>query len=76
MHTASHEAPPEAGTRLRFYHVFRKGELERLYERALLALPAIAAEFRLIDSYYDAGNWAVRVERIRSLTTLHTAVFH
>lgn len=67
MSAASQAAASEVGTRLRFYHVFRAGELERLYERALLALrPAIGAEFRLVESYYDAGNWALHVERSHS----------
>ena len=40
----------------RYYHVFVEGELERLTE----TLP----NARVVDSYYDKGNWCVIVEKM------------
>lgn len=40
---------------LRYYHLFRKGELEELIER----IPTL----RIQKSYYDNGNWAVQVQK-------------
>lgn len=39
----------------RFYHVFHKGELEVLCESTGLC--------KVVESYYDQGNWAVVLER-------------
>lgn len=38
----------------RYYHVFDKGELESLLEE-LNPVP------KLLDSYYDQGNWVVKI---------------
>ena len=40
----------------RFYHVFKKGELE--------ALCAKISHCKVIHSYYDQGNWAVILEKM------------
>lgn len=37
----------------RYYHVFKKGELEGL----IVSIP----NCRVVDSYYDHANWAVRI---------------
>jgi len=39
----------------RFYHVFQKGELETLCESTGLC--------KVLESYYDQGNWAIVLER-------------
>lgn len=39
----------------RFYHVFKKGELERLCSRV--------PNCKIVHSYYDQGNWAVILEK-------------
>ena len=40
----------------RFYHVFKKGELESLCSKV--------QNCKVIHSYYDQGNWAVVVEKV------------
>ena len=40
----------------RFYHVFKKGELELLCSKV--------QDCKVIHSYYDQGNWAVILEKI------------
>ena len=46
---------PEGDTIQRYCHVFREGELASLVQ----AVPGM----RVIDSYYDRGNWAVRAKK-------------
>ena len=43
----------------RFYHVFKRGELEILIEEASKTL----AESKIIKSYYDHGNWCAIVQK-------------
>lgn len=40
----------ETSTHLRYYHVFQKNELEDICFRC---------KFKILDSYYDNGNWCV-----------------
>jgi hypothetical protein len=40
----------------RYYHVFRKGELEELIGQI--------DSLRVIDSYYDHANWCVVAEKL------------
>ena len=40
----------------RFYHVFKKGELELLCSRV--------PQCKIVHSYYDQGNWAVILEKL------------
>lgn len=40
----------------RYYHTFVSGELERLCQQV--------AGIRLVNSYYDQGNWCVVIERV------------
>lgn len=46
----------EQKTFLRYYHVFEQGELERLCTET----PSV----KVIDSYYDQGNWCVIFEKL------------
>jgi len=46
----------ESGVRHRFYHVFTSGELEGLIGEMDFSPPP-----RIIDSYYDQGNWCVEI---------------
>ena len=52
--------PKEVGSDIntfhRFYHVFKKGELEELCAKI--------SHCKVIHSYYDQGNWAVILEKI------------
>lgn len=40
----------------RYYHVFKKGELEALLEQH--------KELRMVDNFYDHANWCVVVEKL------------
>lgn len=40
----------------RYYHIFKKGELEDLFHQ----IP----EFRIENSYYDRDNWCVLAKKI------------
>ena len=40
----------------RFYHVFHKGELEALCDKV--------GSCKVVDSYYDQGNWAVILQKL------------
>ena len=51
-----HEVGSDINTFHRFYHVFKKGELE--------ALCAKISHCKVIHSYYDQGNWAVILEKM------------
>mmetsp|Transcript_18396 Transcript_18396/g.27546 ORF Transcript_18396/g.27546 Transcript_18396/m.27546 type:complete len:552 (-) Transcript_18396:7-1662(-) len=42
---------------MRYCHVHKKGELEELFQ-------ALGKKVRIVDSYYDAGNWCVEAERL------------
>lgn len=42
---------------LRFYHVFREGELEKLC--------SMNADVIIESSYYDQGNWCVIIKKIK-----------
>ncbi|XP_067993845.1 probable tRNA methyltransferase 9B [Melanerpes formicivorus] len=49
-------AAPDAGAFMRYYHVFRAGELRALVEENV-------PELRVLSSCYDHGNWCVIAER-------------
>uniref|UniRef100_A0A8C4NFD8 tRNA (carboxymethyluridine(34)-5-O)-methyltransferase n=1 Tax=Eptatretus burgeri TaxID=7764 RepID=A0A8C4NFD8_EPTBU len=53
---SSLSAPDQRSVHHRFYHVFRKGELECLCRR----VPGI----HVIETYYDQGNWCVIFEKM------------
>lgn len=50
-------APDVSAVFQRYCHVYVKGELESLFERC--AAPAA----RVVDSFYDKGNWCVVAQR-------------
>lgn len=50
------EQETQCETFLRFYHVFEANELEKLCEEI--------SEIKVIQSYYDQGNWCVIFEKI------------
>ena len=43
----------------RFYHVFKRGELERLIDEASRTIVGS----RIVKSYYDHGNWCAIVQK-------------
>lgn len=43
----------------RFYHVFKRGELEGLIDEMGVIPPP-----RIVDSYYDQGNWCVEIKKM------------
>lgn len=45
----------------RYYHVFDQGELEELVSE-------LQPSAKVIDSYYDQGNWVVKISKLRSET--------
>ncbi|GAB6023936.1 Alkylated DNA repair protein alkB 8 [Chamberlinius hualienensis] len=45
-------------TYYRYYHMFEKGELEKLCESV--------EDFKIVESYYDKGNWCVVLEKINA----------
>jgi alkylated DNA repair protein alkB family protein 8 len=45
----------ESKTFLRFYHVFKEGELENL----ILGSSVLSEKVTIQESYYDQGNWCV-----------------
>ena len=45
----------ESKTFLRYYHVFKEGELEDLIRTS----PELSSQFTIEESYYDQGNWCV-----------------
>ena len=47
----------ESKTFLRYYHVFKEGELESLIVEHL------SEQLTIIESYYDQGNWCVILEK-------------
>ena len=47
----------ESKTFLRYYHVFKEGELESLI------LEHLSEQLTIIESYYDQGNWCVILEK-------------
>jgi SAM-dependent methyltransferase len=47
----------------RYCHVYVEGELEQLFARMLAGQPAMDA--RVCEVYYDSGNWAMHVQRLR-----------
>jgi len=49
----------EGDTFLRYYHVFEEGELEALVKES-----SVANEFLIEKSFYDQGNWCVRLRKI------------
>ncbi|KAL3879966.1 hypothetical protein ACJMK2_032242 [Sinanodonta woodiana] len=49
----------DASTFHRFYHVFKQGELEALCRELECC--------KVINSYYDQGNWAVMLEKVVAL---------
>ncbi|XP_028932382.1 probable tRNA methyltransferase 9B [Ornithorhynchus anatinus] len=49
---------PAAGAFMRYYHVFREGELRRLLEENV-------ADLRVLSSGHDHGNWCVVAEKRR-----------
>ena len=42
---------------LRYYHVFREGELKELFEK-------FVSDVRILDCYYDHENWCVVAEKL------------
>lgn len=52
----SKKSPQNGNTFHRFYHVFTEGELETLCSDV--------GNCRILNSYYDQGNWAVVLEKI------------
>uniref|UniRef100_UPI00358F5DC6 alkylated DNA repair protein alkB homolog 8 isoform X3 n=1 Tax=Myxine glutinosa TaxID=7769 RepID=UPI00358F5DC6 len=48
--------PDQKSVQHRFYHVFRKGELESLCCRV--------PDIRVVEMYYDQGNWCVIFEKV------------
>ena len=47
--------PVESKTFLRYYHVFREGELEDI----ILESDKLSTKIKIEESYYDQGNWCV-----------------
>lgn len=45
----------------RYYHVFVKGELEDLVQRAAVD----GCGFDIVENYYDRSNWCVILEKVR-----------
>jgi len=52
LEKGSHEVP----TFYRYYHVFDEGELEHLCSSVKSA--------KVVQSYYDQGNWCVTLQRV------------
>ncbi len=45
-------------TCLRYYHVFAEGELEKLIKSS-----SLGSQVRIVQRYYDKGNWCVVLEK-------------
>uniref|UniRef100_A0A8C7EHY1 Probable tRNA methyltransferase 9B n=1 Tax=Nothoprocta perdicaria TaxID=30464 RepID=A0A8C7EHY1_NOTPE len=54
--TRSGRQPRPSGACLRYYHVFKEGELVELIQRHI-------PELHVIDSYFDHANWCVIAEK-------------
>lgn len=52
---SSDQTKKESKVFLRYYHVFEKNELEKLFEKIDTA--------KIIESYYEQGNWCVIFEK-------------
>jgi hypothetical protein len=66
MSSCVEESPQINPYNQRFYHVFRCGELERLIEEASKGVVGS----RIVQSYYDHGNWCAIVQKDRGSSTL------
>lgn len=51
----SEQKNKESKVYLRYYHVFEKNELEKLFEKIDTA--------KIVESYYEQGNWCVIFEK-------------
>jgi len=54
--TSKSEKSDKSDQHLRYYHVFKEGELERLVNKLCNA--------KLLDIYYDQGNWCAVIQRL------------
>ncbi|XP_025889706.1 probable tRNA methyltransferase 9B [Nothoprocta perdicaria] len=60
--TRSGRQPRPSGACLRYYHVFKEGELVELIQRHI-------PELHVIDSYFDHANWCVIAEKTEAWNT-------
>ncbi|MEE6472471.1 hypothetical protein FKM82_009619 [Ascaphus truei] len=61
--SAEHQLVPlsESGECLRYYHIFKKGELTELIEQYI-------PELHVVQTYFDHSNWCVVAEKIQLWT--------
>ena len=58
IETAKHDKDKQATVYHRYYHVFRKGELESLIEKHF------AGRLQIVENFFDHANWVAVCEKV------------